>query len=80
VWVPQETARSLTFHCKGNGAGAVNQEAGRKARLPFCAVRFLCYFRSSSWPVHEPTTRLILPRSTAPLLEVAKLPSTCFSI
>ena len=23
VWVPQEPGRSLTFHCEGNGAGAV---------------------------------------------------------
>jgi hypothetical protein len=60
--------------------GLNNKKPGARPGFPFCAVKSLCYFRSSSWPVHEPTTRLILPRSTAPLLEVAKLPSTCFSI
>jgi hypothetical protein len=60
--------------------GLNNKKPGARPGFPFCAVRFLCYFRSSSWPVHEPTTRLMLPRSNAPLFEASKLPSTCFSI
>jgi len=34
------------------------------------------YFRSSCWPVHDPSIRRILPRSTAPLFAAAKEPST----
>src|ERR1700688_1848555 len=45
-----------------------------------CPSRSACYFRSSSCPVHEPRIRRILPRSTAPLFDASKDPSTCFAI
>jgi len=53
---------------------------GASPRFPFRVSRFLRYFRSSCWPVHEPRVRRILPRSTAPLLDVATDPSTWFAI
>lgn len=44
------------------------------------ACRDRCYFRSSTCPVNEPSTRRILPRSTAPWLAAATEPDTAVAI
>jgi hypothetical protein len=59
---------------------ATEQEAGARPGFLSCASRSPCYFRASSCPVHEPITRRILPRSTAPWFDAAKVPSTCFAM